>query len=111
MTANTEKARSIWEELETGLGSGATFRVLLHMILNPQESFTCYGLVKATGLRTPAVTDQLNTLIELQWAKEDVRTPFSTARYQIDLENEVVRNILEFVWSLREIARKNRLPN
>ena len=47
------------------MGCGAQFRVLLHLVLKPEEAYTKYGLVKATGLRTPAVTQQLERLIDL----------------------------------------------
>jgi hypothetical protein len=59
LTANNKRSRIVWDELETGLGSGAQFRVLLHLVLKPEEAYTKYGLVKATGLRTPAVTQSI----------------------------------------------------
>jgi len=37
---------NIWKELELGLGSGAKFRILLFIILNPKWKFTKYMLVK-----------------------------------------------------------------
>jgi hypothetical protein len=62
------------------LGCGAQFRVLLHLVLKPEEAYTKYGLVKATGLRTPAVTQQLERLVELSWAKKHSSSP---ATYQV----------------------------
>jgi len=35
LTANNRQPRIIWDELEAGLGSGAQFRVLLHLALKP----------------------------------------------------------------------------
>ena len=87
------KELSIWEELELGLGSGSKFRVLLNLILNPKEAFTKYALVKATGLRTPSVESQLETLLELEWIKEYSFTPKT---YQINLENEFVMHLTDF---------------
>jgi len=97
LTANN---RTIWDELEAGLGSGAQFRVLLHLILKPEEAYTKYGLVKATGLRTPAVTEQLERLSELGWVKKHESSP---ATYQAYLENEVVRLIHELICRLKGV--------
>jgi len=83
------------------LGSGAQFRVLLHLALRPREAFTKYGLVKATGLRTPAITDQLERLLELGWVKKHESSPIT---YQICIENEVVSLILTLFY---ELKRKN----
>ena len=65
LTDYNRRPKIIWDELEAGLGSGAQFRVLLHLVLKPEEAYTKYGLVKATGLRTPAVTQHLERLVKL----------------------------------------------
>jgi hypothetical protein len=83
MTANNRRSCIIWDDLEVGLGCGAQFRVLLHLVLKPEEAYTKYGLVKATGLRTPAVTQHLERLVELSWAKKHNSIP---ATYQINHE-------------------------
>lgn len=44
--------KSIWEELELGLGRGK-FEVLARLALNPEKAFTKYSLAKATGLKIP----------------------------------------------------------
>ena len=92
------RERTIWEELELGFGGGSQFRVLLHLTLNPKQAFTKYALVKATGLRTPSVNSQLKALLELNWVKE---YPFTPKTYQVNLENEVVKYLLEFVEKVR----------
>jgi len=94
------KEQRIWGELERGLGGGSKFRVFLHLALYPKEAFTKYALVKATGLRTPSVEVQLEVLLELGWVKEYSFTPKT---YQIDLENEIVKSLLEFIKGLRYI--------
>jgi len=90
LTVNNKRPKTIWDELEAGLGSGAQFRLLLHLALKPEEAYTKYGLVKATGLRTPAVTQHLERLVELSWAKKHNSSP---ASYRINLENETVKLI------------------
>lgn len=94
------KEKVIWNELELGFGGCSKFRVFLQFIINPKETFTRYALVKATGLRTPSVSKQLNILIDLGWIKEYHFTPKT---YQINLKNKVVNNLLEFVNNIRYI--------
>ena len=49
MLSNRENhSKDLWKELEAGLGSEAQFRVLLHLVLKPEEAYTKYGLVKAS---------------------------------------------------------------
>jgi DNA-binding transcriptional ArsR family regulator len=90
LTVNNKRPKTIWDELEAGLGSGPRLRVLLHLALHPEKAFTKYGLVKATGLRTPAVTQQLERLSDLDWIKKDESSP---VMYQVCLENEVAKLI------------------
>jgi|GEM_PF-1341887 len=82
------RVRSIWEELELGLGAGKKFRVLVNLILNPNKAFTKYALAKATGLRTPSIEEYLKTLVKLGWVKEN---EFKPKTYQINPENEIIK--------------------
>jgi hypothetical protein len=52
LSTRENHSKDLWKDLEAGLGSKAQFRVLWHLILKPEEAYTKYGLVKATGLRT-----------------------------------------------------------
>ncbi len=94
------KERTIWEELESGFGGGGQFRVLLHLALKPDEVFTKYALVKATGLRTPSVNSQLKTLLELNWV---TKYPFTPTTYQINTDNQVIKHLLEFFGKIRHV--------
>lgn len=98
LITNQRQPRTIWSELEAGLGTGPRFRVLLHLVLKPEESYTKYGLVKATGLRTPTVTQHLERLVKLNWAKKHNSSP---ASYQINLENETIKLIHELLLELK----------
>ncbi|MBS7633894.1 MarR family transcriptional regulator [Candidatus Bathyarchaeota archaeon] len=89
-----EKERTVWDELELGLGCGKGFRVLLYLILNPNKTFTKYYLAKLTGLRTPSVDRRLKTLVDLGWVKEN---RFKPKTYEINLENEIVRELMGFL--------------
>lgn len=92
---------SIWKELELGFG-GSKFRVIIHLVLNPKKAFTKYALVKATGLRTPSVENQLKTLLQLGWIK---KYPFKPTTYQANLENDVVKHIYEFLQKMKYARR------
>jgi len=94
------KQRTIWDELEQGFGGGSKFRILLQLLLNPNETFTKYALVKATGMRTPSVESQLKVLLKIDWIKEYAFTPKT---YQINLENEVVSQISEVFEKIKYI--------
>ena len=96
------KKRNLWRELEEGFGGGSKFRILLHLALHPNETHTKYGLVKATGVRTPSVGDQLKTLLEMGWIKEYPLTPKT---YQINMDHEIVKCFLEFLEKIKRIDR------
>ncbi|MBS7639010.1 MAG: hypothetical protein QW804_02270 [Candidatus Bathyarchaeia archaeon] len=99
MRSRELKERTIWEELEVGLGGGKKFRVLAHLLLNPDKAFTKYSLVKATGLRTPSVDRRLKVLVELGWVREN---QFKPKTYQINSENEIVKLLIELFQKLRK---------
>ncbi|MCD6465632.1 hypothetical protein J7L27_04625 [Candidatus Bathyarchaeota archaeon] len=101
MSRNIREKRSIWEELELGLGGGKKFRVLVHLLLNPDKAFTKYALTKATGLRTPSIERRLKTLVDLGWVREN---KFKPRTYQINLENEIVKLLLDFFQKLRKYS-------
>ncbi len=97
------KEHDIWETLEKGFGGGSKFRILAHLILHPDEAFTRYALVKATGLRTPTVEEHLKVLVELGWIKQ---YPFTPRTYQINLENEVAKEVSKMFQRLKYLEGK-----
>ena len=90
-------AMALFKELEQGFGSGAKFRILIHMILKSDKSWTMYALIKATGLRYTAVKEYIQTLVQLRWIVEDTRTPFSSISYCLNMNNKMVGLIYEFI--------------
>lgn len=93
-----EAKRNIWEELELGFGGGKKFRILIQLALNPDKAFTKYALAKSTGLRTPSVERRLETLVKIGWVKENQYKPKT---YQINMENETVKILVEFFQKVR----------
>lgn len=96
------EVKSVWEELELGLGGGKKFRILVHLALNPNKTFTKYALAKATGLRTPSIDRYLKTLVNLGWVKEN---KFKPKTYQINLDNEIIMVLLDFFRRMINIRR------
>jgi len=94
------RKRDLWRELEEGFGGGSRFRILLHLALHPEEAHTKYALVKATGVRTPSVGEQLKTLVEMRWVKE---YPFTPKTYQINMDHEIVKCFVEFLEKIRSL--------
>lgn len=84
--------RSVWEELEEGLGSVGKIRMLRVLISKPEEHFTKYMLERATGLKPKDVKKSLEVLVELGWVVED---PCDPKTYRINLENERVKILAE----------------
>ena len=79
--------------MEQGLGSVGKLKILRVMLQKPNESFTKYGLEKATRLKPVDVRTNLKTLIKLRWVKE---FPYQPRTYKINLENEIVKHLSEF---------------
>jgi len=97
-----DKKKKLWRELEEGFGGGSKFRILLHLVLHPNDSHTRYALVKATGLRTPSVEEHLRILVKIGWVKE---YPFEPKTYQINMDHEIVKSFVEF---LEKISHSER---
>ena len=93
--------RNICGDLEDGFGGGSRFRILLHLALHPEKAYTKYALVKATGLRTPSVAEQLRILVDMGWVKE---YPFTPRTYQINADHEIVKCFLEFLEKIRRLT-------
>jgi len=96
----TNKKRNLWRELEEGFGGGSKFRILLHLALHPEEAYTKYALVKATGVRTTSVGEQLKILVEMGWVKE---YPFAPKTYQINMDHEIIKSFLEFLGKIKRL--------
>jgi len=94
-----------WNKLMMGLDSGTRFRVTKTMILNSDKAFTKYALVKATGIKTRMVEDQLKNLLEIGWIKCFNITPKT---YQINMQNKTIR-VLHSLFSEIKLLHKKSL--
>jgi len=86
------------EEIEEGVGGVGRLRILRIMLERSSEIFTKYGLTKATRLKHVDVSHNLNTLINLGWVKE---LHYEPPKYQINLENEIVKNLARFFQKIK----------
>ena len=92
------KGRNRIDEVEAGLGSVGRLRILKKMIEKPEEYFTKYALIRATGVKSVNVKSDLKVLVELDWIKEYSNDPKT---YKINMENDVVKAIAEFFRKIR----------
>lgn len=88
------RKRDALRELNQVLGHGSRFRIMFQLALNPEKTFTKYGIVKSTGLKTSTVALQLKILVDLGWVK---KYPFNPETYQLDMENEIMKTFCEFL--------------
>jgi len=99
----SRECRDVWKKLQTGLDCGNRFRIVKHMLLNPEEAFTKYSLTKATGLKTRIVEDHLEVLVKLGWVK---KYPYTPTTYQINLEDELVKHLYNLFSKVKVIPKE-----
>ncbi|HIE15155.1 TPA: hypothetical protein EYP70_07780 [Candidatus Bathyarchaeota archaeon] len=92
--------RDPWRELELAFDCGVKFRILKHLLLNYNETFTKYALMKATGIKSHAVEEHLKVLVDLGWVKEYAYNP---STYRVNLEDPIVIGLLEFFRRVRAL--------
>ncbi|MDH5689652.1 MAG: hypothetical protein OEZ48_17520 [Candidatus Bathyarchaeota archaeon] len=69
--------------------------VLKYLVSNHEEAFTRSALADATELESSDVDDQLDTLVQMGWVREHNSIPFYPSTYQINLQNEDLKTLLE----------------
>ncbi|MFB0502239.1 MAG: hypothetical protein ACETWE_00195 [Candidatus Bathyarchaeia archaeon] len=82
--------------------------VLKHLVSNHEEAFTRSALADATKLESSEVDDQLDTLLQMGWIREHNRIPFYPSTYQINLQNEDLKALLEAKIGATEAPRNGR---
>jgi len=92
--------KAVREELVEALGSEGKLRVLLALSEQPNNLFTTYSIVKATGLRRQDARKVIERLCELGWVKQQT---YGLKKYQINLEKEEVKHLLNFLRSVEAV--------
>lgn len=79
--------------------------VLRHLVSNHEEAFTRSALADATKLERSDVDDQLESLVQMGWVREHNSIPFYPSTYQVNLQNEDLRALLEAKSCAMETSR------
>ena len=82
--------------------------VLKHLVSNYEEAFTRSALADATKLERSDVDDQLESLVQMGWVREHTRIPFYPSAYQVNLQNEDLKALLEAKSRAMETPRNRR---
>ena len=90
----------IAEELERGLGNPIKLRILRALAVNPGRALTKYELEKKTYAKPVSLRRNLKELIVLGWIEE---LPYTPKKYQLNMRNETLRNLLEFFKAVRYV--------
>jgi len=69
--------------------------VLKYLVSNHEEALMRTALADATKLESSDVNDQLEALLQMGWVREHNRIPFYPSTYQINLQNEDLKALLE----------------
>ncbi|MBS7652389.1 MAG: hypothetical protein QW638_01300 [Candidatus Bathyarchaeia archaeon] len=88
-----EERRKKDEEIENALSPGK-LKILRVLISNPKQAFTRYELGKRTPVSPADIRRDLEFLVKIGWVKV---LPYQPTKYLINLENEKVRHLAEFL--------------
>ncbi len=91
------------KEIEVGLGSLGKIKIIRILSLNPEKTFTRYGLKKSTGLKDRDLKKHLTELVDLDWIIKFNSTPET---YAINKKNEVASLLIQFFQELELLKKK-----
>jgi DNA-binding MarR family transcriptional regulator len=93
MSVDHEAAR---RQIDEALGSIGRVRIIAELAKRPEKTFTVYAIAAVTGLKRTDVKANLVHLVAISWVKEykSIQT-----RYQINLDNGIVKFWVEFLRS------------
>lgn len=90
----------ITEEVERGIGNPIKLRILRALAMSSSQALTKYELEKKTYAKPISLRRNLNELIALGWVEE---LPYTPRRYQLNMNNDTLRNLLKFFKAVRYI--------
>ena len=91
--------REVRRELEQGIGSRGRLRIIAALASRREEALSRYVLEKKTGIRSNFLDSDLKALLEIGWV-EEVRESERLRKYRLNLGNETLLKVLEFLWSV-----------
>ncbi len=95
-----DRRRQVEGELIEALGSEGKIRILRMLAEKPNDLLTAYSIVKATGLRRQDTNKHLKKLCEIGWLKQH---RYGVAKYQINVEKDAVKRLIEFFTAIEAI--------
>ena len=94
-----EGHREICLEVETGLGGVGKLKILRLLMKSPDHAFTRYEIGKIIPNDPVSIMNDLRTLVQINWV-----TSFQIqhlSKYSINLRNEVVNRLADFLRDIR----------
>ena len=91
----------IEREVEKGLSGAGKLKILRLLLRSPDHAFTRYAIGKKVPIDPVSIRNDLKTLVQINWV-----TSFQVhhlSKYSINLENEVVKRLNEFLTEIRYI--------
>jgi response regulator of citrate/malate metabolism len=88
-------------EVEKGLSGAGKLKILRLLMKNPDHAFTRYEIGKKVPSDPVSIRNNLQTLIQINWV-----TNFQVQhlnKYSINLENDVVKRLVDFLREIRYI--------
>jgi len=98
MSVRDEDKISVYKKIEAGIGSKGKLRILKELSNNPGRLITKYALERKTGLKPVDVRADLKSLVEIGWVVEH---DFRIKKYQLNIEDEIVRQTVEYFRKIR----------
>lgn len=96
-----ERHREISLEVEKGLGGVGKLKILQLLMKSPKHAFTRYEIGKTVPNDPTSIRRNLKTLVQMNWVTNYHIQHLS--KYSINLENEVVKRLADFLRDIRYI--------
>ena len=96
-----ERHREIRYEVEKGLGGAGKLKILRLLMKSPNHTFTRYEIGKTVPNDPISIRRNLKTLVQMNWVTNYQVQHLN--KYSINLENEVVKRLADFLREIRYI--------
>ena len=91
--------RNLERDVERGLSGAGKLKILRLLLQRPDDAFTRYAIGKKVPLDPVSIRNDLKTLVQIEWVT-NVQV-HHLSKYSINLENDVVKQLNEFLTAIR----------
>jgi len=91
--------RNLERDVERGLSGAGKLKILRLLLQRPDDAFTRYAIGKKVPLDPVSIRNDLKTLVQIAWVT-NVQV-HHLSKYSINLENDVVKRLNEFLTAIR----------